>query len=195
MESQRQLQLKFILLGESGVGKTSILLRLSEGGISLNAPPTMGIECFCHALLVDGQPVRLLLWDTAGQERFYALARQYIRGSLGALLVFDITDRDSFDRLAKWLRDVRVEADPQCVVVLVGNKADLAERREVSAAEAEQFATLHDITYVETSAVDGTNIDRAFVKATSDLVKKIRARDITSMQLPEQEQKKGGCCG
>jgi small GTP-binding protein len=100
--------LKFIVLGESGVGKTSILLRLSEGRFVPSFSSTLGIEHFSYALMVEGQPVRLLLWDTAGQERFYAVVRQYFRGSLGVVLVFDITDRSSFDGLAKWLRDVRL---------------------------------------------------------------------------------------
>jgi small GTP-binding protein len=193
------VQLKFVVVGESGVGKTSILRRLSEGRFVSDTQSTMGIEYFTHSVTIGQQPIRLLLWDTAGQERFYSVARNYFRNALGVILVFDITDRRGFDNLGKWLRDVRLDADPHCSVVLIGNKFDRADHRLVSSAEAEAFARDQDIAYLEASALDGTNVDEAFVRAATDLLEKIQTGVISSVKIPAPDKKppieKSGCCG
>jgi small GTP-binding protein len=111
---------------------------------------------FTHVASVDGRPIKQVIWDTAGQERFYTIAKAYFRNAVGVIRVFDITDRKSFDSLPRWLRDSRVEADPNCTVMLVGNKSDFAQSRTVTPEEAEAFASSHELTYVETSALDGT---------------------------------------
>jgi small GTP-binding protein len=121
----------------------------------------------------------MMIWDTAGQERFYTIARAYFRNALAVILVFDITDRKSFDCLPRWLRDARAEADPHCTVILIGNKADLSPTRVVSIDEAEDFARTHDLTYVEASALDGTNIDTAFQRAAQDLLRKLATGEVS----------------
>jgi len=171
-------QFKFVVIGASGGGKTSILRRLAEGQFVSGTQSTIGIEHFTHDTVVDGAAVRLLLWDTAGQERFYTIAKAYFRAALGVILVFDICDRKSFDELPRWLRDARVEADPHCAAVLVGNKIDQRDRRRVSHEEAAEFARVHGLSYFETSAKDGSNVQEVFAKATTEIAHAIARGDI-----------------
>jgi small GTP-binding protein len=154
------VQFKFIVIGASGSGKTSIVRRLCEGKYAKGLQSTVGIEYFTHVATVSGRTVKMMIWDTAGQERFYAVAKAYFRSAVGVILVFDIADRTSFDQLPRWLRDARTEADPHCTVYLVGNKLDLEQRRTVSRTEAENFAKTHKLQYIETSAAE---IGRAHV--------------------------------
>ena len=120
----------------------------------------------------------MMIWDTAGQERFYTIAKAYFRSALGIILVFDICDRESFDQLPRWLRDARMEADPHCSVMLVGNKADMAAERKVSQEEAEAFAKAHELNYIETSAKTGDNIEEAFFKTGVSLLQKLASGQI-----------------
>jgi len=166
------LQFKYIVIGCSGVGKTSIVRRLVDGKFMKGTQSTVGIEYFTHITAIEGRTVKMMIWDTAGQERFYTIARAYFRAAVGVVLVFDITDRKSFDQLPRWLRDARAEADPHCSVVLVGNKADQSGSRTVSREEGEEFARTHEMAYVETSAADGTGIQDVFAKTGTDLLRK-----------------------
>jgi small GTP-binding protein len=126
----------------------------------------------------------MMIWDTAGQERFYSIAKAYFRSALGVILVFDITDRKRFDSLPRWLRDARTEADPHCTVMLVGNKSDMSSSRVVSSEDAEAFAKTHVLTYVETSALNGTGIDTVFHRAAQDLLKKVIAGQVSAGTPP-----------
>ena len=170
--ADQPLQLKFIVIGCSGAGKTSIVRRLVDNKYVKGTQSTVGIEYFTHTTTIEGHKVKMLIWDTAGQERFYTIAKAYFRNALGVILVFDITDRKSFDQLPRWLKDARMEADPHCTVILVGNKIDLAENRVVSKEEAENFAKQQELNYIETSAAENTNIEQAFLKVGADLIRK-----------------------
>jgi small GTP-binding protein len=172
------VQFKYIVIGHSGAGKTSIVRRLTENKFVKTTQSTVGIEYFTHVSHVDGRAVKLLIWDTAGQERFYTIAKAYFRGALGVVLVYAINDRKSFDSLPRWLRDARTEADPHCTVILVGNKSDLAATRVVSVDEAQAFAKEHDLTYLETSALDGSGIEAVFQRTAQELLRKVAAGDI-----------------
>jgi small GTP-binding protein len=178
------IQFKYIVIGASGAGKTSIVRRLTDDKFVKNAQTTVGIEYFTHVATVDGRAIKMMIWDTAGQERFYSIAKAYFRGAFGVILVFDITDRKSFDSLPRWLRDARTEADPHCTVMLVGNKSDLASTRTVSPEEAADFARTHELTYVETSALDGTGIENVFHKTAQDLLRKVTAGQLAPGTTP-----------
>jgi Ras-related protein Rab-2A len=166
------VQLKFIVIGASGAGKTSIVRQLSENRFVPGTQSTVGIEYFTHVTTIAGRAVKLMIWDTAGQERFYAIAKAYFRGAVGVILVFDITDRKSFEGLPRWLRDARLEADPHCFVLLVGNKLDLASKRTVSREEGEDFASSHELQYLETSAAQNICIEEAFVRTAEAILKR-----------------------
>lgn len=163
---------KFIIIGSSGVGKTAILKRLVEGNFSEESQSTIGVEFDSTMITIDDRRVKLQIWDTAGQERFRSIAKAYYRNAVGVILVFDITERKSFDDLTTWLNDVHSLCDQNAVVILIGNKADLSNRRSVTLNEAESFAAQQHMKYLETSAKNGTNIREAFAQVATEILSK-----------------------
>jgi small GTP-binding protein len=145
------------------VGKTCLLRRLTKGTFDLETPPTVGVKFESFPLTIDDRKVKLQIWDTAGQERFHAQSKNYYRNAVGVILVFDVTERPSFDSLPGWLDDVHSLCDANAVVQLVGNKCDLTANRAVTILEAEGFARQHQMAYLETSAKIGDNVREAFV--------------------------------
>ncbi|XP_051130202.1 ras-related protein RABB1c-like [Andrographis paniculata] len=165
---------KYIIIGDTGVGKSCMLLQFTDKRFQPVHDLTIGAEFGSNTVTINNKPIKLLIWDTAGQELFRSITRFYYRGAAAALLVFDITRRKTFDDLTSWLEDARRDASPYMTIMLVGNKSDLADRRVVSVEEAEQFAKEHGLIYIEASAKTAHNIDKAFVKTTSTIYKKIQ---------------------
>jgi Ras-related protein Rab-6A len=151
---------KVVVIGNTAVGKTSIINQFVYGTVSVQHQPTVGIDFFAKLVKVEERAVRLQLWDTAGQERFHALIPSYIRSSTVALLVFDITNRETFDALKQWHKTVADLADPALIVV--GNKVDLEAARAVTADEARTYAESVSAPYFETSAMTPLNIQELF---------------------------------
>lgn len=133
---------KVVLLGDSAVGKTNILSRFARGEFSTNSRPTIGVEFATLTREVEGKTIKVQIWDTAGQERYRAITSVYYRGAVGAVLVYDITSRRSFDAAHRWLRELREHASGKIVIALIGNKSDLAEQRAVSS----EAARVSDVT-------------------------------------------------
>jgi small GTP-binding protein len=181
---------KFIVIGSSGVGKTAILKRLVDNTFVEESQSTIGVEFLMTAIQVDGVTIKLQIWDTAGQERFRSIAKAYFRSAIGVMLVFDLADRKSFEDLNQWLNDVHTLCDPNAVVTLIGNKSDLTDARSVTATEAESFAQLHKLTYLETSARGGNNIQLAFQKTAGTIYRKTVAG--AELGKPESGQQLGG---
>ncbi|OHT08995.1 small GTP-binding protein [Tritrichomonas foetus] len=163
---------KFIIIGSSGVGKTAILKRLVEDTFTEESQSTIGVEFDSTMITVEDRRVKLQIWDTAGQERFRSIAKAYYRNAVGVILVFDITERKSFDDLSSWLNDVHTLCDPSAVIQLIGNKADLTDQRAVTLTEAEAFASHQHMQYLETSAKAGDNVREAFVRVAGNIVSK-----------------------
>ena len=156
-------QFRLILLGDSTVGKSSILRQFKEGSYFPDISLTVGVDFHAKLIHIGGQPVKLQLWDTAGQDRFRAIVRAYYRNAVGGLLVYDITNWESFANLNIWLDEARKNAEPhKPVFVLVGNKTDQEKHREVPRENAEKFARAHGMQYFETSAKSGSNVDEVF---------------------------------
>lgn len=154
---------KLVFLGDEGVGKTSIITRFTYDSFDKAHQPTIGIDFVSKSVsLDDGSVVRLALWDTAGQERFRSLIKSYIRDSSVAVVVYDISNRVSFNNAAQWIADVRTERGGDVLIALVGNKSDLADRRQVSAEEGDLRARELHAMFVETSAKLGVNIRNLF---------------------------------
>uniref|UniRef100_K3X866 Uncharacterized protein n=1 Tax=Globisporangium ultimum (strain ATCC 200006 / CBS 805.95 / DAOM BR144) TaxID=431595 RepID=K3X866_GLOUD len=154
---------KIVLLGNSGVGKTNLLSRLNKGEFSTEFTSTIGVEFLTHKMHVNDVEVKAQIWDTAGQERFHAMMATYYRKAVGALLIFDVRDRQSLLGVEKWLEQLLNVAEPGLHAILVGNKCDIAPpERVVSTEEAEQFANAHHMQYIETSAKTGHNAEEAF---------------------------------
>jgi small GTP-binding protein len=160
---------KFILIGRAGVGKTALLKRLVDDTFNESLDSTVGVEFDSTLLVVDDQKIRLQIWDTAGQEKFRSITKAYYRTAAGVLIVFDITDRKSFDQLPAWVNDVRTLCDPSAVCTLVGAKSDVADERTVTILEAEALAQQYHMPYVETSAKTGDNVKDAFTRTVATL--------------------------
>jgi Ras-related protein Rab-6A len=160
---------KIVFLGDQGVGKTSIITRFMYDSFDKNYQATIGIDFLSKTMYLEDRTVRLQLWDTAGQERFRSLIPSYIRDSSVAVVVYDITNRASFLNTAKWIEDVRNERGNDVIIVLVGNKTDLTERRQVSVEEGEDKATKEGIMFIESSAKAGFNIKALFRKLATAL--------------------------
>lgn len=145
---------------------------------------TIGVEFGSRILTIEDKQVKLSCWDTAGQESFRSITRSYYRGAAGALLVYDITRRDTFEQVLSWLEDARAHSGSDMVVVLVGNKADLEHRRQVSREEGENFAKEHGLMFIETSAKESINVEEAFTITAKAIYEKVKngTLDVTSEQ-------------
>lgn len=195
---------KIVVLGSSGVGKTAILQRLVDGTFTEDSGSTVGVEFKTYMLSLDNQanPIRLNIWDTAGQERFRAVSRTYFRNAVGAILVFAIDDTQSFAALDSWLCELHQQASPNCTVVLVGNKTDNEGDREVTVAQAEEFAARHDLQFLETSAKKGAGVTEAFVRLSMNIIERVKAGEIQEsapaptrppVSRPERDRESEGC--
>jgi Ras-related protein Rab-6A len=160
---------KLVFLGDQSVGKTSIITRFMYDTFDSTYQATIGIDFLSKTMYLEDRTVRLQLWDTAGQERFRSLIPSYIRDSSVAIIVYDITNRSSFMNTIKWIDDVRSERGNDVIMMLVGNKTDLADKRQVSVEEGEAKAKEYDIMFIETSAKAGFNIKALFRKVASAL--------------------------
>ncbi|KAG8948881.1 Ras- protein Rab-6B [Tulasnella sp. 424] len=160
---------KIVLLGDQSVGKTSLITRFMYDTFDNTYQATIGIDFLSKTMYLEDRTVRLQLWDTAGQERFRSLIPSYIRDSSVAIVVFDITNRASFLSTSKWIDDVKSERGNEVIIVLVGNKADLSDKRQVTLEEATAKATELNIMFMETSAKAGHNVKSLFKKIAMSL--------------------------
>jgi len=184
------------VIGDSDVGKSDLIDRFTKNSFRLETKSTIGAEFGHKTVQIDDKVINAQIWDTAGQERFKALTRGYYRGALGALLVYSITKRQSFDNAEYWLEDLLQHATPGICVMLVGNKSDLEDKREIHVTEAKDFAERNKLSFIETSAKDSTNVSLAFesllkeIYNTSDIETDPR-KDRNSLHIyPEKQQEK-----
>ena len=200
---------KIVVIGDSGAGKSNLVLRYTKNEFSLETQTTIGVELAPKTVKVDGKIIKAQLWDTAGQERFQALASAYFKGAIGALLVYDITKPSSFKGLEKWIEKLQEHADPNITTLLVGNKCDLSHLREVRTEDAEEFAQKHNMAFLETSALENTNVELAFQKLVAAIYERVKNSPLPLPDLddrnkrrklePETEKEeeknvKRGCC-
>ncbi|KAI8616838.1 ras family-domain-containing protein [Chytriomyces sp. MP71] len=157
---------KFISVGDSGVGKSCLLLRFTNNQF-LPTETTIGIEFGSQIVSVKDRRVKLQIWDTAGQESFRSISRAYYRGAIGCLLVYDMTRKETYQHLVTWLDDVKSHGNDDIKTILIANKSDMAEHRQVSREEGEAFAAKHGLLYTEASAKTGENTANAFLAVAS----------------------------
>jgi len=169
---------KYIIIGDMGVGKSCLLHQFTEKKFQQDSPHTIGVEFGTRIIDVMGKKIKLQIWDTAGQERFRAVTRSYYRGAAGALLVYDSTRRITYNHLASWLTDARNLTHPNTVIMLVGNKKDLEDQRDVSYDEAKQFADENGLLFVESSAKTGENVEAAFLKTAKLIFQSIQEGNV-----------------
>ncbi|XP_072034268.1 ras-related protein Rab6 isoform X3 [Amphiura filiformis] len=160
---------KLVFLGEQSVGKTSLITRFMYDSFDNTYQATIGIDFLSKTMYLEDRTVRLQLWDTAGQERFRSLIPSYIRDSTVAVVVYDITNANSFHQTSKWIDDVRSERGTDVIIMLVGNKTDLADKRQVSIDEGERKAKELNVMFIETSAKAGYNVKQLFRRVAAAL--------------------------
>lgn len=164
--------LKFIIIGDACVGKSSIMLRFTDRYFPNAYETTIGVGYGASNMTIDNKHCKIVIWDTAGQERYRAVTSSYYKDTCCAILVYDITELESFHSIGKWMVDVRNMSNNH-VMVLVGNKSDLMHKRIVSYEEGQQFAKQHNMIFLETSAKSGNSIDQIFTEAAERVVKNI----------------------
>jgi len=191
------------MVGDSGVGKSSLLLRFTDDTFSDNFISTIGVDFKIRTVNLEGKVVKMQIWDTAGQERFRTITSSYYRGAHGVILVYDVTDQVSFNNARQWLTEIERYACGQVVKLLVGNKSDLTTKRVVDYVTGKEFADQFNLPFLEASAKDGHNVEKAFL----DLVKAIFNKtvdkggdggdggddNITIHERPKAPKKKGKC--
>ncbi|TKS83492.1 Ras-related protein [Collichthys lucidus] len=192
---------KLVFLGEQSVGKTSLITRFMYDSFDNTYQATIGIDFLSKTMYLEDRTIRLQLWDTAGQERFRSLIPSYIRDSAAAVVVYDITNVNSFQQTTKWIDDVRTERGSDVIIMLVGNKTDLADKRQVSIEEGERKAKELNVMFIETSAKAGYNVKQLFRRVAAalpgmDTTQDKSGEDMIDIKLekpPEQPVGDGGC--
>jgi small GTP-binding protein len=196
-------QAKVTILGDANTGKSSIILRYVSNTFSDHSNPTIGATFMTKVIDYQQRSIKLSIWDTAGQERYHALASNYARDSKACLLVYDVTNRDSFHNLAKWYQSIKDFVPEDVVLVVVGNKEDMVEEETVELEEAKEFADSIEAVYIRTSAKLGTGISEVFLEISKKLLgvkvlnlkESIRSSRAVSVNLAQRNQKnKKSCC-
>jgi len=197
----RLAQFKLVLLGESAVGKSSLVLRFVKGQFHEFQESTIGAAFLTQTVLLDDTTVKFEIWDTAGQERYHSLAPMYYRGAQAAIVVYDITNADTFTRAKTWVRELQKQARPDIVIALAGNKSDLGSRRTVEYEEANAYAEENGLLFMETSAKNANNVNEIFLAIARRLPRDAEAGSSgnSGRRLEEGGNNEGGsklgkCC-
>ncbi len=196
----RVFQFKLVLLGDSAVGKSSLVLRFVRGQFFEYQESTIGAAFLTQTVALNDTTVKFEIWDTAGQERYHSLAPMYYRGAAAAVVVYDLTSQDSFARAQAWLRELQQQDNPNLVMALAGNKADLADQRQVQEAEARAYAEQNGLLFFETSAKTAANVEAVFNEIATRVpgVQGQQAGTPQGLVLADQSGKKGkgkqACC-
>lgn len=204
---------KVVLIGDSGVGKSNLLSRFTRNEFNLESKSTIGVEFATRSIEVEGKTIKAQIWDTAGQERYRAITAAYYRGAVGALLVYDIAKHTTYENVERWLKELRDHADNNIVIMLVGNKSDLRHLRAVPTEEARSYAERNNLSFIETSALDSTNVETAFQNILTEIYRIVSQKqldsdrtggdipdnDVVDIQVPNSNPgknsgKKSGCC-
>jgi Ras-related protein Rab-2A len=164
---------KFIIVGDSNVGKSCLMLQFTDNKFKSDNDPTIGVEFGSASIKHNESTLRLQIWDTAGQESFRSITRSYFRGAIGALLVFDLTSRESFTNLANWVEEIQMCASTNLVIILIGNKCDMTTQQEITIEEAEDFAKSKGLIFIQTSAKTSHNVEKAFRTVAELVVERI----------------------
>ena len=170
-EENYDMIFKILIIGDAGVGKSNLLLRYVKNEFASDMRSTVGVEFGTKMLKIDNYDIKAQIWDTAGQERYRAITSAYYKGAKGVLIVYDITKKNTFENVDKWLNDFKMKSDDDAAIVIVGNKSDLINEREVSIEEATLKAQVNHLAFFETSAKENENVHSAFISLITQVVK------------------------
>ncbi|KAF8244279.1 GTP-binding protein yptV1 [Wilcoxina mikolae CBS 423.85] len=174
----------FVLIGDSGVGKSNLLSRFTRNEFNLDSKSTIGVEFATRSIQVDSKTIKAQIWDTAGQERYRAITSAYYRGAVGALLVYDISKHPTYENVTRWLKELRDHADSNIVIMLVGNKSDLRHLRAVPTDDSKAFAAENHLSFIETSALDASNVELAFQNILTEIYRIVSSKQLEGGDVP-----------
>jgi Ras-related protein Rab-1A len=202
MNAEYDLLFKLLLIGDSGVGKSCLLLRFADDTYTESYITTIGVDFKIRTVEIDTKTIKLQIWDTAGQERFRTITSSYYRGAHGIIVVYDVTDAESFNNVKQWLHEIDRYASENVNKLLVGNKSDLVAKRAVTFEQGQEFANSLGIEFVETSAKNSTNVEKAFMVMSSQIKSRMKTQpqgekkggNKLSAGQAVGGDKKGGCC-
>ena len=205
LDAEYDYLFKLILVGDSYVGKTNILSKYIKDEFNLNTKSTVGVEFGTKILKIEDKIIKAQIWDTAGQERYKSITSAYYKGAKGAFIVYDITNRLTFESVDKWIQDLNLNSDKNITLLLIGNKKDLADKREVTTEEGEEKAKSFGLAFLETSALTGENIDKVFDYILKEVFTKITIEKKNSgeidyinigknIEINDQTEKTSTCC-
>ena len=167
-----EMMFKVVLVGDSSVGKTNIMSKYLKNEFHEDSKATVGVEFGSKQFTIEGHSIKAQIWDTAGQERYKAITSAYYKGAKGAFVVYDITRKQSFDSVDRWINDLKAAADKKLSIIIIGNKCDLEDQRQVTKEQGEEKAKTNEVAFMETSAFSGENLDKAFEKMMNEVFKK-----------------------
>ncbi|XP_015259444.1 RAB11a, member RAS oncogene family, like [Cyprinodon tularosa] len=209
-EDEYDYLFKVVLIGDSGVGKSNLLSRFTRNEFNLESKSTIGVEFATRSIQVEGKTIKAQIWDTAGQERYRAITSAYYRGAVGALLVYDIAKHLTYENAERWLKELQDHADSNIVIMLVGNKSDLRHLRAVPTEEARGFAEKNGLSFLETSALDSSNVELAFQTILTAIYNIVSQRQMSgqgssdfspasnvvpiTVEPTQSSSSKGACC-
>ena len=205
-EEEYEMMVKVIIIGDSSVGKTNIMNKYLKNEFLEDSKATIGVEFGSKLYKIDGHNIKAQIWDTAGEEKYKAITGAYYKGSKGAFVVYDITRKETFESVDRWINDLKSTGDSKITIILIGNKCDLEDKREISKENGEEKARSFGCAFLETSALSGDNIEKGFEMMISEIFKKFGNEAIDEEELvtvergeelkldKKEDQKKKGCC-
>ena len=195
MSAKKEFMYKILLLGDSSVGKTCILTRYSENTFQEDHLATIGLDFKQKNVnLENGKSVKVQIWDTAGQDRFKSITKNYYKGAHGIMLIYDVTTRKSFDNVRNWIDTIKEEVSDKVNIILVGNKIDNNDNRQVTTEEGQEIANEYKLPFYETSAKTGDNIDKAFNDLITRVVDVFGKYEEKGQKLGNKKKKSSRCC-
>ena len=208
-EEEYDMLFKMVLIGDSFVGKTNMLNKYLKNTFNPDSKATVGVEFGSKSFTINNKIIKAQIWDTAGQERYHAITKAYYKGAKGAFLVYDITRKETFESIDKWIPDLQVNGSKDISIILIGNKNDLEDQRKVTQDEAEQKAKNYKVGFMETSAKSGDNLDKAFetlvhsifdsCKRETEKCEKIENKGEKGIEIntnvnKKKQKQESGCC-